>query len=100
MKGTQLLNAQLNVEETNTESKEYKKLIEYEKIEGAPFDMIKQDEEYFVAIGNNMLTSKHSTWEGAIEELDERKWEIILNLIVIVAGKMKEEDNNNKNQQK
>lgn len=74
-----------NQAETITENKQNSsKLIEREQLEGTPFTLIKNEEEYFIAIGQYKLTQSHQTASEAIEEIENNQWNIITTLIDIM----------------
>lgn len=87
MTPTQLLKEQMNVEETNEQSG---KLIDYIKIEGTPFTMVIKEEKYFITLGNYMMTEPQESYADALNQLEENKWNIILNMSIIIN------ENNNK----
>lgn len=84
MKDTQkdILNTQQQSEENpnNSESR----LIETEVINNTPFHVVKQNEEYFITMGNRLITHKYKTKEEAIDCLEREKWFIIITMIAIV----------------
>lgn len=76
-----------NQQETTTDNKpNSSKLIEREQIEGTPFTLIKQDEKYFLTLGNYMVTPKCNTQTEAFEYIGENQWNIVTTLIDIMIN--------------
>lgn len=65
-------------------------LIETEQIEGTPFHAVKQQEKWFLTLGNYRLTEPTLTKEETINKLNTELWKIIFHVIIIVNEKDKE----------
>ena len=96
-----LLPTQENVQEQEANTKSGK-LVNVERIEGTPFNVVTLGEDEgnemrnFVAIGNKRITEL-MTNEEAKELIEFRNWDIIVQLIVVVAEELiKENQLNNK----
>lgn len=65
--------------------------ISREPVKGTPFYVVGSEEKgYFIALGQNRITEQKETPGKAINELTDKKWEIIANMIVIITGAMKQ----------
>lgn len=82
-----ILHTQLNAEET---PKQNYPLIEQEKIEGTPFTLIKQNDKYFIVMGNTRITDPTLNKETTLIKLETEKWLIILHLVIAVMERQKE----------
>lgn len=80
-KSSTTANQQETITEHNTNSS---KLIEREQLEGTPFNLIKQEEKYFITIGNYQLTPQYDTEQEAIDDIQFNQWNIIVTLIDIL----------------
>lgn len=86
-KHQELLNTQTLSEETH---KENSTLTEREKIENTPFYLIKQNDLWFIAMGNNMITEPVESKTIALDKLKTEKWDIIFHMCAIISDKMRE----------
>jgi len=73
-----------NTSQNNTE------LIEREKIEGTPFTLIKQEEKWFITMGDHRITEPTKHKNEQYNKLEKEKWLIITNVIIIILEKMNE----------
>lgn len=83
----------MNVKETGKQDSS-EKLIERERMENTPFVLIKEEEGYFLTLGQYKVTETKETREE-IEELitgDKTNWEFLMTVI----GTIIEITNNNK----
>lgn len=70
-----------NDEEHNTE------LLQRIKIQNAPFEVVGNEEiGYFIAFGKYKLTTNYNTIEEAQQRIEYDKWEIMINLIIIIVN--------------
>lgn len=78
-----LLHTQSNVEETpNNKST----LITHNKIEGTPFYVTGNEEKgYFIRLGDYKISEAKQTEDEAIKDLEENKWNIMVNIIATVV---------------
>lgn len=81
-----------NGTEGNHNSDSSEPLVKIEQLPGTPFKMVYQEGKYFLAIGNYRLTQPTDTDIEQYDKLESEKWDIILNLIIVVAEKIKEEE--------
>lgn len=81
---TTLLNADKD------QNKENSTLYDVEKLGNTPFALIKQENKYFLVLGNNRVTEKYETREEAIEQLEVSKWDLILHLAIVVTERILE----------
>lgn len=72
------LSTQQNAEEASS-------LASYDKIEGTPFTVVGLNGKYFLAMGNHRLTEVFDSSEEAAEQLSKNMWEIVMQIVVIVA---------------
>lgn len=87
-KSSTTVNQQGTITEHNPNSS---KLIEREQLDGTPFNLIKQENKYFITIGNYQLTPQYNTEEEAIQDIQYNQWNIIITLIDLLIT-----HNNNK----
>lgn len=79
------LNSQANSENN---LKQNSPLIEREEIKGTPFTLIKQDELYFIVMGDHRLTEPTELKNEQYLKLENEKWLILTNVIIIILDKM------------
>lgn len=65
-------------------------LQEVKRIEGTPFDIVRREEGYFLTMGSYRLTNPMETEEEIYKYMDGEKWNLIMQMIVIVHKKSKE----------
>lgn len=83
-KQSELLNTQLSVEEiTNKNST----LVEIEDIPKTPFKIVKTADKWFIGIAGERLTDLFETKEGALNELYDNMWNIIMHLTIVMIQK-------------
>jgi len=72
----------------------YGSMIDIEKIENTPFTIVKLPEagekNTFIAIGNNRLTEM-DTYINSRAMIIERDWQLMMQMVVFVAAKIKED---------
>lgn len=78
----ELLNTQSNVENNPNKNST---LIEQEKIEGTPFMAIKQNNQWFLTLGNYRLTEGTDTLEETEDKLKTEMWELIMKVSITVV---------------
>lgn len=84
----ELLNTQNNVEES-LPSQQSSEMAEMDVIEGTPFTVVGNEERgYFIAIGKFRISEVKPTREEAECLLSTDRWNVIVNLIVTLAGEM------------
>lgn len=69
-----------------------KKLIECTPIQGTPFNLVKKENDEFVAFGNYRLHTGNESISLTLQKIEEKNWTIIMEVISIMI------DINNKNQ--
>lgn len=65
-------------------------LVEQEKIPGTPFTLIRQDEKWFIVIGNSRITEPERTKQEAMEKLRTERWLITMHMIIHCINKLQE----------
>lgn len=101
MKATELLHAQSNAENTDNKNSgnEKETLIERTKFTDAPFTLIKQDEKYYVVMGDYRVSDVYETENQALHafnatasEYDGDKyitsktnWGVLTNVISVIV---------------
>jgi hypothetical protein len=78
-----------------------KQLIEREKIEGTPFTLIKQNEQYFLVMGDHRLTEPTKNRETTMIKLENEKWLLMTQVVICILESMNKQAeilNNIKNQ--
>lgn len=80
-KQEELLNTQLNAEETH---KENSSLFDSEPVVNTPFTMVTTETGTFLTMGNYRITEPYQTKEEAKDQLNNI-WDIMLKLAIIVA---------------
>lgn len=90
-KQSELLHTQQNAEEQENNSN----LCEIKKMEGTPFTIVRKNDEgefnSFIAIGNNRLTGM-MTDEECERMIEEKDWNLLVQMTVYVASKLQEEN--------
>lgn len=78
------LNTQLYAGEENTHKETFStQLVEREKIENSPFEIIgNKDHGYFAAFGKYRITEKFENMQLVKDYLESHKWEVVVNLIL------------------
>lgn len=74
---------------TQQSAEEASSLASYEKIEGTPFTIVGLNDKYFLAMGNYRLTELFSTKEEAAVQLKENMWDVVMQIVIIVAEALK-----------
>lgn len=87
---------QSNTHTNARENQSNSQLISKTEIEGTPFEIISTEEGHFLAIGRYRLTETTLNKNNIIEQLENKTWDIIINLInaTIHAQKRETELNN------
>jgi len=62
--------------------------LTFENIEGTPFTVVKENNEYFSIIGNHRLTETFLSKKICIEETKKITWDRIVQVIWAVSAKM------------
>jgi len=89
-----LYNGQQNVQEQESKA-DSGKLVQIEKVEGTPFTVVTIEgsaevNDTFIAVGNERLTDL-GDYEEMKRKIEERDWELIVQLQVFIANKVNEE---------
>lgn len=88
----ELFNTQENAEETLKEELNSKsQIIEREQLHGTPFWTIKTEQGWFLVMGEHRLSSVFQRKDQVKGWLLNNQWQVIMQIIVIVTNKMKEE---------
>jgi hypothetical protein len=61
-------------------------LVDVEKIEGTPFHVVSDENGHIVAIGKYRLSEILENKEDAIELIDSKNWNLIMNLIALITN--------------
>lgn len=82
MDNKELLDVQLNVEETDRADSKGSEDFYYEAIEGTPFAVVKKNENY-ILVGQKYMMSKEefAEPEDAKKWVGDTNWELVMNLI-------------------
>lgn len=73
-----------NAEETR------KPNLNYEKVDGTPFTLVKDNEMYYLAMGNYKVTEPTKHKEDTLKKIEDEKWLLIMHIAIIVQEKTKE----------
>lgn len=81
----------MNVENSHkeTSSQKNEQIVEYKQLKGTPFTLVRQNEDYFLVMGDNRLTEPTKTEEETMEKLESEKWMIIFTVVAIVSDKIR-----------
>lgn len=74
--------------------KEKSLIIEREQIENTPFWALRIENGWFLALGDNRLTPPYKTKKECIEHLDKHKWQVIMQ-VALIMSKVKQKENLN-----
>lgn len=73
-------------EQTKSNESELTKLVEREKVEGTPFEIIKYpDSGYFVALNKYRVTEEFETMLEAVEVIDNKEWDFLTTVMITIA---------------
>lgn len=81
LKQEELLNTQRNAESNHNKNST---LVERNKIEGTPFYLLKNNNEYFITYGKYRITEPTTTEEETLKKLESEKWLITMHMIIII----------------
>lgn len=84
-----ILNSQNSTEETHNQNST---LNEREKIEDTPFWVVKQEEKWFITLGEYRVSQIKESKDEALKTLEENKWDLVIHMVIIISEKLKEED--------
>lgn len=85
LQNSELLQLQTNAQEQEN-SKDSGKIIEREKVEGTPFELIKVDEKgWFLAMGKHRFTEPVENKEEILKSLEGVPWDYVMNVIMVVV---------------
>jgi hypothetical protein len=68
--------------------------LEFTHVEGTPFTIVKQGNEYYGLIGNHRITESYLNKEVITEEIKKITWDRLLQVIWAVSKKFNETDIN------
>lgn len=77
-----ILNTQVNAHNNH---KQNSTLVEMDNITGTPFKWVKQDDKYFIVLGNNRLTEPTTTLSETLEKLQTEMFDVIFHTIIVIA---------------
>lgn len=81
------MNIQNSSEETHKQDYGRKQIMEHHQIENTPFMLVRQNDDWFIVMGDSRITDNYPTREQAIERLTIEPWFITLTMMVIVTNK-------------
>lgn len=96
MKANELLELQTNADTQDNERSISKNETAYERVEGTPFALIKDENGWFIAFGRYRASDLYFTKEQAKKDIKQKSWDLILTTVSIMI----EEINNLKNNKK
>lgn len=92
-----ILNTQLSVEnnpKSESGSKtEKEQLFKVKKLIGTPFHILHKEHNYYLTLGNNLLTVGMENETQITTYMEEHKWDITTSLILLLIEQMKKIDN-------
>jgi len=91
MKTTEQLNTSTSVELLDKVDSSNE--LKFETIEGTPFTVVNENNEYFSIIGNHRITETFLSKEICIEETKKITWDRIVQVIWAVATKINDINN-------
>lgn len=78
-----LLNTQLGADPIpNTKSDS--QLMEYNKVPGSPFTIVRREKEWFLSMGNNRISEYYETEKEVLEFIEKDMFNLILTMIIIL----------------
>lgn len=73
-------------------------LMEKQPIEDTPFEILREEDEYFLVWGEYKLTEAYNTWEEAANVLLKEKWLITARMVFAAIHSTKRKDTENSGQ--
>lgn len=91
-----IFNTQHSIEKTHNSNSiniptEKQIIVEKENIKDTPFWLLKIEQGWFLAMGDNRLSEIYKTKKEALNHLEKNHWNIIMQLILIVEKTLKKE---------
>lgn len=84
MKATELLELQTSADTQDKEKSISKNETAYERVEGTPFALIKEDNAWFIAFGRYRASDLYLTKEQAKKDIKQKDWDLILTTMSIM----------------
>lgn len=85
------LDKNVSVETNKQES--FSNELEYVNVKGTPFTVVKHEERYKILIGNVLVSEKtYDAYEKAEKRINKIDWELIVNSILIINEKIKQNE--------
>ena len=97
MKATELLQLQTNADTQDNAKSISKNETAYERVEGTPFALIKEQNGWFIAIGRYKASDLYLTKEQAKKDIKQKDWDLLLNVMFVVADMINEHINSKNN---
>lgn len=82
-----LLNGRSYTQKPENNSDSTEKDFTRERLNGTPFDLVNQNNEWFLVMGNNRITEGKKTEHEAIQLLETDKWLILTRIAAIAVEK-------------
>lgn len=92
-KNTSMKSKSITLDNSDMMSDDNKELTTVEKIEDSPFNIVKIDDKYFLALGKYRLTEPLDDRKSVLADVDNVSWHRILSVMNIVAMEVYDEQN-------
>jgi len=96
MKATELLELQTSADTQDKEKSISKIETAYERVEGTPFALIKENNAWFIAFGRYRASDLYLTKEQAKKDIKQKDWDLILTTMSIMIEEITNLKNNKK----
>lgn len=94
MKATELLELQTSADTPDKEKSISKNETAYERVEGTPFALIKENDAWFIAFGRYRASDLYKTKEQAKKDIKQKDWDLILTTMSIMIEEITNLKNN------
>ena len=94
MKATELLQLQTNADTQDNAKSIPKNETAYERVDGTPFALIKDQNGWFIAFGRYRASDLYLTKEQAKKDIKQKDWDLILTTMSIMVEEITNLKNN------
>ena len=84
MKANELLELQTSADTQDNAKSISTNETKFERIEGTPFAIVKQNKGWFIALGQYKVSDYYLTKEQAKKDIQRKDWDLILNVVSVL----------------
>lgn len=85
-----ILNTQLSAENSHRPDSGTEPLFKVKRIAKTPFSIVNKEGNYFLTVGNHMISPTYNTEDKIMQWLEENKWNAVTTLILLLIDKQQE----------